>query len=126
MADARTMNYRISKYTALACTIFWATGVARYAHECIEHGAEFSFSAPRSKPLPPDNPFWNEAPDDDEDCPTCSMLQMMFSPQIVEPPPLDLVGTCIEILKIEDHHAPLLHLVDAENARGPPTAFLSA
>jgi hypothetical protein len=119
------MNYRIAKYAALACTIFWATGVARYAHECIEHGA--GIAQPLFKPLPPANPFWNEArDDDDQDCPTCSMLTMMLSPQIVEPPPLDWVGTCIEILTPEDHLSPVLHLVGAEYARGPPASFLSA
>jgi hypothetical protein len=124
------MKFFWLKFLLLATFVFWASGLAKYTHEALEHhGRDASV----------DN-------DDDDDqsvtvagpqgathqqqsgqpvkhpCPICQMLAAMTVDRSTPPdlPPLrtDIVGTLI----ISDWLSPAVNACFTPSARGPPAA----
>jgi hypothetical protein len=93
--------------------VYWATGLARYVHERMEHETS---SAQVSSP----GPSVTVAGHDENDCPVCQVLATMRADQPVGPVVLvatfDLVGSYVP----PSQTAPFSQRLFTIQSRGPP------
>jgi len=108
----------------LAAFTYWATGVAQYLHELIEHHhgiTETTFHSAGTRPLPAKSPAPAPEPDDHDDCATCQSLKVMkaapVAPPVIAPEPTLLRHETPPVLRRE---APLLAFVVFIPSRAPP------
>lgn len=118
------MNAARVKLVMLAAFAYWASGVAQYLHERIEHcpdsgecqAATCNLSAPGVHSVQPGRHSHSE-----EDCPICSMLAHMSVGQSAPPPLIHLAHYCHASPIVPDHRTPLSSYELFLPSRGPPS-----
>lgn len=107
------------KLMLVAIFAFWATGLAQYTHEMVEHvgpqrAAEKLHASGNSSHSP------QHHSDSDDDCPTCAMFASMAAgpiaaPIVIGPPRIVAVASAVP-----EHVAPKAPLLQVEHSRAPP------
>lgn len=107
------------KLLLVAIFAFWATGLAQYTHEMVEHvgpqRAAKRLHASGSSSHSPQHPS-----DSDDDCPTCAMFASMAAGPLATPlaiGPLQIVEVASAV---PEHVAPRAPLLQVEHSRAPP------
>jgi hypothetical protein len=110
------------QFLLLAAFSYWATGVAQFIHEKVEHGhgvVETTLPVAGAKPLPGKSQA--PEPDDHDDCATCQSLKVMkaapIAPPMLAPEPTLLRHAAPLVLERE---APVLSFVVFIPSRAPP------
>jgi hypothetical protein len=116
------------KFLLLGTFALWATGMAKYAHEQLEHHGKDLSSVVNDDD---DDDSSSQPPAQQQDqpkqhshhCPVCEMLAGMTVDQSA-PPALPPVSTeCVATLVDLDRSAPVLEAHFSLPARGPPVIF---
>jgi hypothetical protein len=131
-----SMKLHWLRFVLLATFAFWASGVAKYTHEALEHhGRDASVDddddddsgdlavAAASKAAPTDQTPVNHPTK--HPCPVCQMLAGMVVDQSAPPVMLPTSQPLVARLVVCDHLAPVLEISCPQCARGPPAHSVS-
>ena len=110
------MARRSLQFVLVFSLVYWATGLARYVHERMEHGQP-SVRAIHS------GPSIGVAGHDENDCPVCQALAMMRADRAAAPAvpiaTFDLVGSFVP----PSQAVPVTQRLLTIQSRGPPVDF---
>ena len=120
----------------LSTFVFWATGLAKYTHEALEHhGRDASIDDDDDDDSPPAATVAGASavpqdqsqipPKPKHPCPVCQMLAAMVVDRSVPPVFPQLSLRLIGTLAVADHVAPIIHAHFSLPARGPPRSLAS-
>lgn len=107
------------KLLLVAIFAFWATGLAQYTHEMVEHVGP-QRAAEKLHTSNSSSHSQQHHSDSDDDCPTCAMFASMAAgpiavPLIVGPPQRVALAPALP-----EHVAPKAPLLQIEHSRAPP------
>lgn len=124
------------KFLLLICFAFWATGLAQYAHERIEHGDVAGVAHDHRLAIGShgqdthalrlgardDAPRKDHHPDSHDDCPTCAMFAAMAVRPAMLPPVIAPPQATICRLTVPRHVVPAAPFEQFPPSRAPPVS----
>lgn len=126
------MRNQLLKLTLVLSFAFWATGLAQFAHERLEHchGAEPGTSSITHAAYQAAATLKTDSTDhhSEADCPLCAMFASMAVRTLAPAPVLLFLHQCIAIAQVWDRLAPIPSFEQFLPSRGPPlpTSILAA
>src|SRR5205807_2117659 len=121
LRDRRSMNARLLRVFLLACVAYWATGLAQFAHDRLEHeGGSAAATSTSSTAAARVSVAAAPAGHSHDDCPTCLMLATMQAHREAPPAPPAFGRSLIRTVTVHDRTAPPSVYVLLPQSRGPP------
>jgi len=108
------------KLLLVAIFAFWATGLAQYTHEMVEHVGPQRAAEELHAPGNSSHSNPQHHSDSDDDCPTCAMFASMAAGPIAVPVLIGPPRRVVPAPTLPEHVAPRAPLIQVEHSRAPP------
>ncbi len=115
----KRMKNSAFKLLLVAIFAFWATGLAQYTHEMVEHVGP-QRAADKLHTSSNSSHSQQHHSDSDDDCPTCAMFASMAAGPIAVPLIVGPPQRVVPAPALRDHLAPTAPLLQVHRSRAPP------